>query len=266
MPNTPPNIHTLFTQQKEQAMWDYISWQRDMPLGVDFIRKNAEVLNWEGISKNPKLPWSIELIDEFAQRWEWKLLSENLANSTDSKLFEQLLEKYGHLLSWNQICSGTALTPSLAQKHDKYIDWNWLSGNPSFAWNIEFLERYKSQIDWLIFSDLFCCKVNLWDRISVLDFMSAFRDYINWNFLSNSDFISIIPEMLEEFEDKWDWNSISYHPNICWTEELVARFGHNITSFFDFSLKTTHVWSCLGEQEFKKFVRANPDFGESVSR
>lgn len=260
------NIHTLFTQQKGSAMWDYISWQRDVCLGINFIRKNAVWLNWDGVSRNADLPWSIEFIDEYAERWNWKILSENLANNKDKILFAELLEKYGCQLSWNPICGGSAITPSLAQRHNKHINWQWLSSNQNFAWSMEFVEMYKHKIDWLNFTDLFSHHVNLWKRISMIDFLRAFRDYINWNSFSNSDFITITPQMLEEFKDKWDWYALSYHQSINWTEELSARFGHYISCHTEDTIKSTHAWHCLGEQEFKRFVKANPNFGEKLMK
>lgn len=79
--------------------------------------------------------------------------------------------------------------------------WKDLSGD--YPWSEALLERFKDKVDW---EEVSSNRDVLW-TVSMLE---KFKNCIDWCALSRTSGKSLlIPEVVEQFKDRWDWKELS---------------------------------------------------------
>lgn len=96
----------------------------------------------------------------------------------------------------------------------------WKDLSLDFPWTEEQLEKYRGKLDWERVSD----NPNIKWTVSMLE---RFRRNIDWTELSNyADGDLLVPEIVERFEDEWDWKVLSGNSDLPF--EVVAKYADRL--------------------------------------
>ena len=134
----------------------------------------------------------------------------------------------------------------------------WKKLSREFKWNEELLRKYRSEIDW----DILSRNTEMLWTTSILD---NFKNYINWRELSAcADERLLIPKIIEQFADRWDWHKLSGNYNLKLSYALLDSFADK----WDWS---AIINNCNGDnfkptvffERYKEYISVE-DFGRSI--
>lgn len=165
------------------------------PWSLNLIEKYENKWDWRLLSSNPHLPWSEELIDKYLSKWDWEKLLQNAGISWSKNLIDKYYDIVEKPYEWTrenwEISAYRDTTPR------KFLSSDWYS------------ICYSNKIDW------------------TESFMEEFQEILNFkNVLSARNDLPWTIDLLEKFEEKWDWNLLSENENLFWSEEMISRFEH----------------------------------------
>ena len=94
-------------------------------------------------------------------------------------LMAQLIEEE----AWKDLSGNYPWSKALLERYKDKVDWEAVSGNRDAAWTVSMLEKFKYHINWSELSS--CCPKSL-----------------------------LIPEVVEQFKDRWDWKELSENSDL----------------------------------------------------
>jgi hypothetical protein len=152
--------------------------------------------------------------------------------------------------AWDELSGDSSFTwvPQMIDRHVKEINWEELSGNSGVYWNVETVSKYKDLIFWESLSR------NLFDNDSKvlfsnhLEIVRKFSDMVDWQALSSSD-LPGNKKYLKEFSDRWDWKEISGNRSIKWNDELFNEYIDKILPYYSDSCRYNSPWSQILNME-----------------
>ena len=97
--------------------------------------------------------------------------------------------------AWKELSSNYPWTEEQLSKYSNKLDWKEISGNSNIKWTASMLEKFRHSIDWHQFSR--CADEEI-----------------------------LIPEIVEKFENEWDWKELSDNSNL--TLELITKYADRL--------------------------------------
>jgi len=199
--------------------WAYLSENNSVKISIAFIKENKEQpWKWEALSGRSDIKLENEIFIELSnQNWDWKAIS----NRTDLTFSEELIIKLQdkplnwHLISQCETFVPNAITLSIIRSH--ILDWKAISKNTNLS--IEILWDYRDRLDWQNVTK------NQVVDISDVSFLTKYQDYLNWDFIAQSEKFKISVENLKLFKDKLNWIAINSRKDFIISNELLEPFS-----------------------------------------
>lgn len=217
-------------------------------------------LNWKLISKNNKIEWSSKIIDKFIDKWNWSSLSRNETVPFD----QELIDKFSERWDWDSFSYNDKFPWSfeLVDKYEDKLDFDTMfscAAIPAIPLNIKLIEKYKNIwnvhhwssinyfnkfITWnevFLFKEYFLLEAlsSNENLIWTLELINQYEDKWNWSSLSANKNLPWSLELLEKYEQRWDWNNISNNQSIEWSAKLIERFDDKL--YFDTILNDNQI-------------------------
>lgn len=242
------------------------------PLNDDLIEKHIDRWYWNYLSQNESLPWSIDLIEKFKDQWKWNYLSQNKSLPWSV----EFIERFKDCWDWYYLSSNTRLPWSIRLIENFKDKWSWhgLSTNEDIPWSVELIERFKEYWHWTSLIQIRNIPLPneiinkhldeiqfLGGQIKVLKrIYNSKHIYLDDDAsysLCNEDFKLINHEpwsiqLIEEYEEYWQWYGLSENEDIPWSIELIKRFK-NRWYWACLSTNTKLPWSAGLIEKFKNY-------------
>lgn len=246
----------LLERYEDRWNWEVLSRNESLPWSLKLLERFEGRWDWKMLSKS--LPWSLELLEQYEDRWDWKEISDN--ESLPWSL--ELLEQYEDRWNWWNLSFNGSLPWSLEMLARFEHRWHWdlLSANQSLPWSLDLVKRFQNKWKWgplpcstevlswlennweevgpygnVIFSLKFIQALgdrsNLSDYIysewipwseEVLEFIERHED--DWWLISLQRIRPWSMQLLERFEERWDWGGLSSNSSLSWSLEMLERF------------------------------------------
>jgi hypothetical protein len=68
-----------------------------------------------------------------------------------------------------------------------------------------------------------------------IELIEKYEDKWNWSILSWNEALHLSIELIEKFKERWDWNNLSRNESLPWSIELIEKYKW--------------YWSCLSINE-----------------
>lgn len=105
--------------------------------------------------------------------------------------------------AWKEVSEEFPWTEALLEKFQNEVNWNRISYNNNIIWTTSMLEQFKSRINWNVFS--YCTNKTVFTPEN----LEIYKDYWDWNCLSDSQGIEFNYEIIDKFVNKWNWKNSS---------------------------------------------------------
>lgn len=150
--------------------------------------------------------------------------------------------------AWKEVSEHFPWTETLLEKFQDEVNWNRISYNNNIVWTTSMLEKFKSRINWNVFS--YCTN----KTVFTLENLEIYKDYWDWNCLSDSQEIEFDYEIIDRFINKWNWNKLinNYRASkdIPFDEKFLNRYGNHIPTFA--LLNGSRLWNCIIKDRIQK--------------
>lgn len=244
---------------KDISELNYLFAEGQLPWSIEFIDDIYDLVQWDELSSNGNVNWNIKLLERFSDKLNWEALSGNpslvitpdMLKKFNSKfnfdrLFQnesfwmndELRRKYYDHIPWNEYSGYERVIwkESFIEENSKKFNWNILSANSSLPWSNEFYQKYKNLIS------LYCASINKsfpWTE----EFIDRHKNELNWakdyTGLSNNDGLSWSIQLIEKFEDRWEYG------------HFQKNTDHTTTIFDGLGNRQTIPWSILLLEKFE---------------
>lgn len=147
---------------------------------------------------------------------------------------------------WKTLSAKAIWTETLLEKCQEQVDWDELSENSEILWTIPMLQQFQNFLDWDTLSE----HINK-DSLT-LELIEAFEDRWNWYNLSNNyDFI-LTDEILKKYANHLNWERIinrSTYIGVAPFDDNAIDFYNKYKEFIPLSkLQDSQLWDCLLEE------------------
>jgi hypothetical protein len=245
------HLNLSWTDLLMDSLSAYLSWDKFtnnpyFPWDTTLMKRVEQNLkyHWVNLSKNSSASGDKVLIESFKDKWNWSLLCSNKSIIWD----EDLIEKFYEQICWSSLSKNTSLQiqwEDIGKFKEKW-DFDGLCANESLCIDGKFLNNYKKYItftgsmgqrcpsrDDRYDAPSYLLNKNLRLEIPEIRYYSKKhkwnKGYFNkpyepyeWGAFSSNGHLT--HEILTEFSDYLDWETISENEHIPWTFELVMEF------------------------------------------
>lgn len=201
---------------------------------IAIVDRHIDWVYWDSLSANPYL--SSDIIDKYFHRLNLEVLSSN------SALTPALIDKYHQYLDWHEVSKNRSLTQAVIEKYHSRIHWEVLCRQYNLVplITLDLIERYYEWMNWSILCEEYpliltlvnqckylakvnwlCLADNPVIRAHDIDCYDYKWDIVYWSnqcgwsalskghFLKHDD-ISTLVTLIEKYQSKWDWLTLSY--------------------------------------------------------
>ena len=163
-----------------------------------------------------------------------------------SKLNDSMIAVMIEEDAWKELSMDFPWTEELLAQYRSKLDWDKISCNSSIKWNLSMLERFRRNINWTEFSS------NANEEVLIPEIVEKFEDEWDWKVLSCNSDLSF--ELVAKYADKWDWKQLisSYRNNEVYSPDFLDRFIDYIPAD---EFKDSHLWYALIERKEKELKK-----------
>ena len=150
--------------------------------------------------------------------------------------------------AWKMMSREFKWNEELLQKYQDEINWKALSSNAEMLWTVSILENFKNNIDWKELSKYAP------ETLLIPKIIAQFEDKWDWNELSGNSNLLLSYSLLDQFADKWNWARIIN----CWrSEELFTPdFWERYKEYIPVGhFQDSYLWNKLVEKRFEELTR-----------
>lgn len=280
----------LINNKDKDWNWEALSVRKNEKIDIELLKETKEKpWDWFALSSNDRLTCSLmDLLSLDILKWDWSAISgradiefdnDSLLNSigqssiawdwskistrNDLAFDEDFIMRTYHLpFDWYAVSGSKNFVPSintLSKLSVNVLDWNAISGNPNLSKNI--LWPYREKLNWSLICDSSIIKE--FD----IDFLSKYKDYLDWNIISRSDRFKPTIQYLSEFKQELNWNLINERTDIIYNNELIEEFPEYIdwgkaSSSIDIIFSVDFVQRYANKWDWKELFE-NPHIAES---
>ena len=214
---------------KDYLNWEKISANSSINWDISLIEKYKDKLSWNGmfcLSQNPALPWSMSFIERYANLWDWKgiwSLSTNPALPWSFELVDKYKDKWSwHRLSWNV---KIPVTIDMVQKFEHKWNWKGLSRNETLPKESSILDKYKHKID----TNITPFKMEKAHSDLTIEVIEKYEEKWDWKQLSRDEDVPWTVKLINRYQDKWDWreHGLSRNEALPWSFDLLNKYEKN---------------------------------------
>lgn len=149
--------------------------------------------------------------------------------------------------AWKKISEQFPWTETLLEKFKNEVKWNRISYNSNILWTTSMLDKFKNLINWDILS--YCNNKTLFNSRN----LERYKDYWNWQSLSESQEVEFSYELIDKFIEKWKWEKLINNYNssihILFCKEFLYRYKDYIPIM---KLHDSHLWDCIINEQTEK--------------
>ncbi|MEI6697351.1 MAG: hypothetical protein WCO13_14955, partial [Bacteroidota bacterium] len=242
-----PNFGEYHNKFKIKWDWEKLSLNTYLPWSIDLIDTYYSKWYWDCLSKNKGIPFTFLIIEKYYDLWNWDYLSDRIP------ILKEFIEKYLKKLNFYTIsgrfnfskweieliinnieeCNWCHLTgdyenlpwtEELMEKFQDKLDFGnkhsgGLSSNSNIKWTFSLIEKYKDKIYWsYLLSNLITN-----NSFDIIDLYIENFNKNSWS-LESSNRRTWTIELLERYENYWDWYDITRNEGIPWSIQLIERF------------------------------------------
>lgn len=167
----------------------------------------------------------------------------------NDKLNKDLVSRMMDDAAWKELSKDFPWTEQLLEKYMNFVDWKEISRNCDVVWTKSLLLRCKCKLDWQVLTS------NSSPLLFTEDNIETFKDYWDWNVLSDKSCIEMTDELLVKYADRWNWAYIIDRFNdeaIVFNEDFLERSGEYILAS---DLSGSRLWDCIIEQHMKNIKK-----------
>ncbi len=217
-------------------------------LSDKFIEESADYIDWDLLSETQD--FSVHILKKYKDKISWKSVYD-LQRIPDEYILHNHQE-----IKWDLITLSSRYDDAFYEKWSEFIDWPLMAAQKklspylidNFYASIGFITLCRSQFLSDEFINRHIKEIN-WDNLSYnletysINFIRKHAEKVSWHNASFSFNLSL--EILEEFIEKWNWNT-------------MIMYNRNIS--FDFIIKNRKhipfsVVNSIVKKEFKKEIR-----------
>ena len=154
---------------------------------------------------NQSLPWSLD----FLEKYKYYLDKNNFDFIITLSLIGSvpIIEKYGHILSWREICSNSELPwheENLLVKWADKIEWDGIAGNELLISNPLFFEEHFDK--WLLDEPYTFQMLSISYQLPwSIPFIDRFIEFWEWEYLVWNKSLPWSIDFIEYYSDKLNW-------------------------------------------------------------
>jgi len=233
----------LIAQYNNRLYFDLLSKNKAVLWNETLIKKYIQKINLQSIFSNEGIQWTINDLDKLSNILDrditnfsnynltgWDLISEHAI------LHHNILITFESKLTWWRICGNQNIRwdeDSIKRFYKKiFVIYNvfyWTSNagvydlckNTNFPWTEQLIVQNQSLIDTAMGWYGLSSNPNL--PVS-MDFIRKYADKLNFGCLTGNLALFITKELIEEFEKKWNWKTISKSNNVQWSCDLLNKY------------------------------------------
>lgn len=159
---------------------------------------------------------------------------------TRKKISNEFMEKILMDSAWKSLSGDFQWTEQWLEKYKTQVDWKEVSGNRNIQWTPSMLEKFKKLIDWKELSQTSC------SQILTEDCLERFKDRWDWTELSDNTDLKLDFALIDKFIDRWDWAQLidRYNEDALYTVEFLEKYIDHIPSS---KLQDSYLWRRLVE-------------------
>ena len=149
--------------------------------------------------------------------------------------------------AWKKLSREFKWNEELLRKYRSEIDWEELSSNTEMLWTASILENFNHQIDWKGLS------IYAPSGLLIPKIIEQFADKWDWHELSDNSNLKLSYTLLDKFADKWDWERIinRWRSEELYTPDFLERYKEFIPTE---EFKSSYLWDALVERRFDELV------------
>jgi hypothetical protein len=194
---------------------DYLSPFKPILWTEDLIKRFEKKIDWYLLSRNPNIIWSEELIEKHLNKWDWGGLCENTSfpwtRSLIYKYYNFVEKKFNWTIeNWDDL--GHEGIPK------RFLNESWwlISYNKSIMWETKFIEEFKEILN---IKNVLSKRNDLpWSET----YIEQFKDKWDWDSLSELN-LNWSKKLIEKYLNNWNWKNLSRNPYINWSESLIEN-------------------------------------------
>ena len=150
--------------------------------------------------------------------------------------------------SWKELSEHFPWTEPLLEKYQDKVNWNRISYNNDIIWTASMIEKFKNRINWNVFS--YCSNQTIFTPHNI----DRYKDYWDWDSLSDNQEITFNYEIIDRFINKWNWakliNNHRASKDVPFDEKFLNRYGNHIPTFA--LLNGSRLWICIIKDRVQK--------------
>jgi len=217
--NTSATISLSFIERNKEKNWD---WQR-LSIRNDIVFDNEtfiQLLNqnwdWDGISFRTDFVYSEEFISKIYDKpLMWNVVSQIKSFVPNEKTLSLLK---GYTLDWKAISENINLSAEILWDYRDRLMWNSVTRNIIIDLsNEQFLTKYQDYLDWDFISQSEKFPVSYKNLLK-------FKEKVTWEIINKRHDFSITLEMLDQFTEYLDWTVVSKSMTIQLTGDLIEKY------------------------------------------
>ena len=163
-----------------------------------------------------------------------------------NKLNDSLMAVMIEEEAWKELSMDFPWTEELLIKHRSKVDWDKISCNSNIKWTVSMLERFRRNINWTEFSS------SADDEVLIPEIVEKFEEEWDWKVLSSNSYLTF--ELVAKYADKWDWKQlISYYRH----DDLFSQ--DFLDMFIDYipadEFRDSGLWHALVERKEKELKK-----------
>lgn len=211
------SIEFILENEKKQWNWEAISRRNDIKFDNDtFLALVDKNWDWEAISRREDIAFSEEFISKVLFKpVNWFIASEKNTFVPNAKTLSSLK---GHLLNWEAISQNANLAIDILWDYKDSFNWEHLTKNKIIDFsNLETLTNYRDYLDWNYISQS--------ERFNIsFKNLKKFKRYLNWKSINSRIDLNISEELVDSFADVLDWSNVSQSMKMHFTEDLIEKY------------------------------------------
>lgn len=224
-------IHKISTYNNNPGLSSnlYIPWNKKL------IKKFESRWDWDGLSLNPSINWNNKLLHEFKYKVNWFLLSWNnnlFVSLKDIQNFKEFFDEFtGPYLFSNESIQLNSNTLRQYRnfflrkgkfrygKEGEYIyDAPEYIKNPCIKWTLKEIQNVSKEFEWKSFEMAKLSNMShsyegagewLWfsrSKFLTKDILCEFSEFLDWETLSRNEFLPFNEDLVIRFSEKWNWS------------------------------------------------------------
>lgn len=216
----------LFSLRHPKYFIDLISYK--YPLQKYQLIKYKDILNWPLVSENIAINWTYDLISSSKNNICWDDFTVNKSAFKDFTL----LDSFSDMINWNNETNASTIakneglpwTIDFIEKYKSKLDFYELSSNKGVKWSDQLIEKFNEH--WAL--------ENLGQNESIPWTLELFDKYLSeqffeYTFIQYNRTINSDVEIIEKYKKSMNWLLICSNPNLPWKElGLLQRWSDRL--------------------------------------